>query len=191
MNRIGLLSLCLAVVLATGCREYRWYGYKTWSGDVLGGRLEVVSEPERERIHAKDGKRYADRKEDYILAFDFYVPYEYDLAGFLIKDIKMLGEESGTEINAPDAMDNDVREEPFPGNNSQDPPGWIVRATIAQSRVKILKHLPYEPYEMSFTLIAYGRDSSFQEETLSIRLETDFRKSRRNDMLSIFLSIFL
>ncbi len=184
-----MLLLCLAVVLATGCREYRWYGYKTWSGDVLGGKLEVASKPERERIHAKDGKHYSDHKEDYILAFDFYVPYEYDLAGVLIKDIKMLGEESGTEINVPDVMDNDVREEPFHDNNSQVPPGWRVRAIIAQSRVKILKHLPYEPYETSFTLIAYGRDSSFQEETLSIPLKTDFRKSRRSDLLSLFLSL--
>lgn len=189
MNKLGIPLLCLAVVLATGCREYRWYGYKTWSGDILGGELHVFLRPNDDRIYREKSKRYSDRKGDYSLIFAFYAPYEYDLAGFQVKDIKMLGKESGRKINLPDLMSNAVSKNVLSEDKAREHPGWQVDDAVGYNQLEEFKKLPYETYVVTFTVIVYGNDSSFREETLVVQLNTDFQKYWISDVLAPFLSV--
>ncbi|TQV78901.1 hypothetical protein FKG94_12860 [Exilibacterium tricleocarpae] len=185
INKFRFFIILLVVTpFMTACRVYNLYQYKPLALDVLGGELIVSLEGTYGENYEKDGKRFADFGAPYNLKFMLSMPYEYDLVEIQIRDIEIVGEKSKRKFFLPDTGSKKIKN---PRNRSN--PDATARTVIASVGNLSSEDFEYEPYSLTATVVVYASETSFREEEISLRLETDYKRERRSDWFDKNMSI--
>lgn len=179
---LGLLSLILASLLVPGCRQYNMYGFKSVTSDLLGGELLVYVQGSYGENYTVDGKKMADWAHPYCLSFAVQMPLELNLHKIIVKGIDLVGEESKKLNSLPTLESSRV----YRPDTDQDAKVMRTRAVYCE---KSSDEFEYETQLLSATIVVYFDEETFREETISIELETDFRKNWSNDWIDEKMSV--
>lgn len=158
----------IAMVLLMGCREVHYYEFRPLELDVLSGSMEISLVGKFGENYEKDGEKRLDWGAPYYLQFTYIVPKDDDLDSLVIKDIQLVGEESGSSHSLPDIQNNNAR--------IYDR-GKLIRVSVGPLSPD---EYSYQNYILSAEIVAYA-DGEEVEEKISARIETDFRTERRSD----------
>lgn len=184
VNGVKILFISFTVLLMFGCREYNLYQYKPVTLSVLGGELVVALEGTYGQNYEKDGKKLADFGAPYSLRFMLSMPYEFGLSELVVKDVEVVGEESRKRVVLLDTNSRKVKD-PRKRSNPDAEFRTVIASISDLSSGKFL----YETYHLTATVVVHEDNKSFREESISIRLETDYKTEQRSDWFDKNMSI--
>jgi len=178
---INILRLTLLLLVLFGCREVNIYQYKSVTLNVLGGELLIQVTGTYGEDYTKDGKRFLDYGFPYYLNISFETPIVNKLSVLQIKNIEILGEESGNKFTLPNTECKKVK-----GPTKSNPDTTWCIAIV--SGITSDEHV-YENYQLTAKIIVIDKHDNAKEKLISILLETDFSKGRRSDKFDESMSI--
>ena len=177
MRRNILLFLSIFSLTLLSCREEHRYDFKAIERNLLGGKFITI-------IGGGYGKNYEDKwkkKIDfggpYYIAFDFAVKPNDSLRKLTIKDIQLVGQNTGTKYSLADIHGDKVRvyeEEKF------------IRISAGPLG---LKGSEYQNYSLTATVVIHKNDTDWEEQTISILLETKYSLEWRSDWFDKLMSV--
>lgn len=175
MNKKGLVTVKslkivwgISLMLLMGCREVHYYEFRPIKLDVLSGRIEISLAGQFGENFEEDGKKRLNWGAPYFLQFTYVVPKDDGLDSLVIRDIQLVGEESGTSHILPDIQSNNAR--------TYDR-GKLIRVSAGPLSSD---EFSYQNYILSAVIVADANGEEV-EEMISTRLETNFRTERRSD----------
>lgn len=183
LRKIRLSMILSSVLLLFGCREYSMYTYKPVVVPLLGGELSIVVQGSYGENYSEDGKEKADYSYPYALIFGVNMPLEFELSKLAVTNIELLGESSQRLTSLPDLESHRVYEPSEIGPNSTF---RSARALISSLDSETLE---YENYLLTATIVVFEDDEIFREESISIRLLTNFHTERRSDWFDEEMSV--
>ena len=139
------------------------------------GEFTVNLEGSYSENYEKDGKKLADWGFPYSLQFIYSVPKEQRLHKIIVKDIQFTGEETGRQYKLPDIENSRVR---VPEDYGLSGDEKIIRASAGLLAADNYK---YEAYTLEATVVIYEDADSFKEESVTLKIETNYRKEKRSD----------
>lgn len=184
LKRAKVFLIAFSVMFMFGCREYHLYKYDPVTLDVLGGELVIALEGTYGQNYTEEGKRLADYGAPYSLQFMLAMPYEFDLSGIEIKNIQAVGERSKTRISLPEVSSSKVKDP-----RKRTDPNAKARTVIASIGGLTTEKLSYETYLLTAIVVVYEDKGKTREESISVRLETSYKKDRRSDWFDKNMSI--
>lgn len=181
--RIKFLLFGFVILMFTGCRSYRHYGFKHAQYEVWKGQLhiDVVGEP---KDYSTDGKNYQDWGNPYHLLFTYYFPNTERVEKIEISDLVLVGLGSRKEFRLSSregTKKTDVAK--FFDKNDQ-------RFYFSLAFSDLRDHqLIYEPYLLSCVVHLHAEGKVLAEKKIEVMLETDFKKGNRSDTYDAMMGI--
>jgi len=169
---VGILAMGLL-----GCREVHIYEYKYVELDLFDGALAINTEGEYGHNYEKDGKKLANYSFPYYIQFTYVVTVSDDLSKIIIKDAELFGEKTKTRHMLEGIESEKVKDY---GEKRQ------IRISLGPLTAEEYK---YQNYRGKATIIIYKTATEFEEKTIEVLLETDYKKERRSDKFDEIMSV--
>ena len=176
-NFLKLSLLGGFLLMLFGCRQYELYHYKTIQDDLLNGELVIEVVPSR-TLSEKNGKKVAVESDPYSILVKFFSENKFQ--SIEVDRLVLKSTSSDTKLDLLSASSLDARL--FPDSNR-----YFAIASFSKS-LEGLK-LKYEPYDLSATLVMTNLDGSKVKSELGYRLEPDYKRESRSDIVDGMMGI--
>ena len=176
-NFLKLSLLGGFLLMLFGCRQYELYHYKTIQDHLLNGELVIEVVPRR-TLSEKNGKKVAVESDPYSILVKFFSENKFQ--SIEVDRLVLKSTSSDTKLDLLSASSLDARL--FPDSNR-----YFAIASFSKS-LEGLK-LKYEPYDLSATLVMTNLDGSKVKSELGYRLEPDYKRESRSDIVDGMMGI--
>ncbi len=171
---VGAFSMVLL-----GCsREVHRYDYKWVELNLLDGHFIINVIGHYGKNYEEKGKKKLDFGEPYNIIFDYVVKPNDALTKLVVKDIQLTGEKTGSKHMLTDIQgDGKVRV-------------YGERKLIRISAGPLMAEgYEYQNYTLKATVIVYKTEADFEEQDISVLLETNYSKEWRSDWFDEIMSV--
>ena len=183
-RRIFTLLLSGILMMALfGCRTIHLYEYEYIEFPAFGGEFSILIGGRYGKSYEKNGKKMTDYGFPYSISFNLDVPGEDKLHKLVIKDIELVGEETGKHSRLQDVQSDWVR---LFGDFMDDPSMKFIR--VAAGHLTAEQH-EYENYTLRATVVVYRDETHYESEAISVRLVTKYWKEYTNDRFDAFMDV--
>lgn len=175
MKKLLVLGICIVTLF--GCRQINHYGYAIVEIDLFGGNfgIDVVGRYGKE--YKKEGKDSLDWGSPYDVIFDYVITPGGDLVKLSVKDIRLIGEKTGTYHTLKDIQGDKVR---VYGERK------FIRISAGPLTAD---EYEYQNYILKAKVVIYRTETDFEEQDIEVLLETEYRKERRSDWFDEKMSV--
>lgn len=180
---VTLLMVGMLMMSLFGCRTIHHYEYEYIELPLFGGELSILVNGRFGKPYEKDGAKMTDKSFPYFFSFNLDVSGGDKLHKLIIKDIELVGEETGKRTRLQDVQSDWVR---FHGYVQDDPSMKFVRVSAGPLTAE--QH-EYENYTLRATVIVYRDETRYESEVISVRLITDYWKEYTNDAFDAFMDV--
>ena len=179
MRRRGfkLLLFGMLIMSLLGCRTIHHYEYELVELPILNGELWIVVNGRYGESYEKKGRKMIDHTFPYWIQFTFEVPPGQKLHELIIKDIELVGEDTGRHVRLPDIQTDQVRL-------------YTMKQARQSAGPVTADGYEYENYTLRATVIVYRDETRHESETISVRLVTKYWKEYTNDSFDAFMNSY-
>lgn len=175
-NRL-LVIMGVFVMVLSGCRQVNHYGFEFVKHSLLGGSLSILVNGRYGGEYEKDNKDHLDWAFPYYIQFTYSVAPDSVLNKMVIKDITLLGRETGKAHMLEDIGTEDFRI-------------FEERALFRKSAGPLTADkYEYQDYILKATVVIYRTETDFEKQEIEVLLKTEYRKERRSDWFDEKMSI--
>ena len=182
-RKIMLLLSGILIFLLCGCRTIHHYEYELVELPLLNGELWIVVNGRYGESYVKDGRKMTDHTFPYWIMFTFDVSPGHKLHKLVVKDIELVGEESGRHVRLPDIQTDQVR------FYEQTKINLAIKQARESAGPLTADGYEYENYTLRATVIVYRDDTLYESEAISVRLVTKYWKEYTNDSFDEFMDV--
>lgn len=185
MRQRGVMLLLTSILIISlcGCRTVHHYEYEIVELPLLDGELWIVVNGRYGESYVKDEKKMTDHTFPYYLMFTMDVPREHKLYKLIIKDIELVGEDTGRRVRLPDIQSEQVR---YYTQNNEHAGMKYLRESAGPLTADGYE---YESYTLRATVIVYRDETHYESEVISVRLVTKYWKEYTNDSFDAFMDV--
>lgn len=183
-HRVMLLLFGMLIMSLWGCAVIHHYEFEGIEFPVLGGEFVLIVNGRYGEPYVKDGTKMVDRTFPYYLQFTFRTRVEYKLHQLVIKDIELVGEDSGRRIRLEDIQTDEVR---VYEQTNNEPAIKQARETAGPLTAD---GYGYENYTLRATIIIYRDETHYESEELTVQLVTKYLKEYTNATFDTFMDSF-
>ena len=166
-----------------GCRTIHHYEYEYVELPVLYGELWIVVNGTYSKSYVKDGKKMTDHAFPYYIMFTLDVPNGHDLHKLIIKDIELVGEDTGRRFFLQDIEEDRIR---FYKESKEHVGKKYLRESAGPLTAD---QYEYENYTLRATVVVYRDETHYESEAISVRLVTKYWKEYTNDRFDAFMDV--
>lgn len=182
-RRVMLLLTGILIISLCGCRTIHHYEYELVELPLLDGELWIVVHGGYGESYEKNGRKMTDYTFPYYISFTFEVPPEHKLHELIIKDIELVGEDTGRRVRLPDIQTDRVI---FYEQTKINP---AVKQARESAGPLTADGYEYENYTLRATVIVYRDETRYESEAISVRLVTKYWKEHTNDSFDAFMDV--
>ncbi len=179
-----LLSGILMMALF-GCRTIHNYEFELVELPLLGGELDIFVNGTHSKSYVKDGRKMTDHTFPYWIMVTFSVPNDHELHKLIIKDIELVGEDTGNHIRLQDVEDDRVM---FYTQRDNKKHIGMKFGRVLAGPLTADGH-EYENYTLRATVVVYRDATRYESEAISVRLVTKYSKDYTNDSFDAFMDV--
>lgn len=178
-----LLLIGMFVMSLFGCRTIHHYEYEYVELPVLGGELSVVVNTSYGEPYEKEGKKMIDNGFPYFISFNLDVFGRDKLHKLIIKNIELVGEETGRRSRLQDIQTDRVR---FYKESKEHVGKKYLRVSTGPLVAEQHEH---ENYTLRATVVVYRDETHYESEEITIQLVTKYWKEYTNDSFDAFMNV--
>ena len=183
-RRVMLLFFSMLIVSLWGCAVIHHYEYEGVEFPVLGGEFVLIVNPRYGEPYEKNGTTMLDSTFPYYLQFTYRVPHYHKLYRLAIKEIELVGNDSGRRIRLEDIQTDEVR---IYERNNNEP---AIRQAREIAGPITAESYGYENYTLRATIIIYRDKTHYESEELTVQLITKYWKEYTNASFDAFMHSF-
>lgn len=176
LTGILIMSLC-------GCRTIHHYEYEHIEFPFMDGKLVMVVNGRYGESYVKDGRKMTDHTFPYWIQFTYRVLPGDKLHKLIIKDIELVGEDSGRRIRLEDIQTDEVRV------YEQTKINPAIKQARESAGPLAADGYGYENYTLRATIIIYRDETHYESEEITIQLVTKYWKEYTNDSFDAFMDV--
>ena len=182
-RRVMLLLTGILIMSLWGCRTIHHYEYELVELPLLDGELWIVVNGRYGASYVKDGRKMTDHTFPYYFMFTFEVPTGHKLHKLIIRDIELVGEDTGRRAYLQDIQSEQVR------YYTQSKEHVGMKYLRESAGPLTADGHEYENYTLRATVIVYRDETRYESEAISVRLVTKYWKELTNDSFDEFMDV--